>query len=328
MLDVPLATQGRFEALHATSLTAPVGREEELELLLRRWSKAKTRCSSSAPISRDLPIPGSPESNTTWSSRTRIGPIPRQGDSAGRGNIVLCTMFKCLAKRTAAMTEPTDNIGRLHAHEEQLRVESLALIAKRDGLSDHWQLVQEAMNVIYAFSHDHEHGSDDELTMQFLGIRLFNAAAASVKLALSGYYQKAFVHLRDILETYFLVDCLRSNPEQIAVWKNADNRTLKRDFSPMRIREALDKRDGYATQGRKKFYDLVSQYASHATYRGFQLTAQRGFGQIGPFIDESKLQAWLEEMAKRFGHAAVCLLSDFEGQDTSSTSPEGSISML
>jgi predicted ATPase len=32
----------RFEALHATDLTALVGREEELELLLRRWSKAKT----------------------------------------------------------------------------------------------------------------------------------------------------------------------------------------------------------------------------------------------------------------------------------------------
>jgi predicted AAA+ superfamily ATPase len=32
----------RFEAMHATGLTALVGREEELELLLRRWSKAKT----------------------------------------------------------------------------------------------------------------------------------------------------------------------------------------------------------------------------------------------------------------------------------------------
>jgi class 3 adenylate cyclase len=31
----------RFEALHATGLTALVGREEELELLLRRWSKTK-----------------------------------------------------------------------------------------------------------------------------------------------------------------------------------------------------------------------------------------------------------------------------------------------
>ena len=34
--------ESRFEALHATGLTALVGREEESELLLRRWSKAKT----------------------------------------------------------------------------------------------------------------------------------------------------------------------------------------------------------------------------------------------------------------------------------------------
>ena len=38
----PASVESRFEALHATGLTALVGREEELELLLRRWSKAKT----------------------------------------------------------------------------------------------------------------------------------------------------------------------------------------------------------------------------------------------------------------------------------------------
>jgi class 3 adenylate cyclase len=36
------AAEGRFEAMHATGLTDLVGREEELDLLLRRWSKAKT----------------------------------------------------------------------------------------------------------------------------------------------------------------------------------------------------------------------------------------------------------------------------------------------
>ena len=35
------SAEGRFEALHASGLTELVGREEELELLLRRWSKAK-----------------------------------------------------------------------------------------------------------------------------------------------------------------------------------------------------------------------------------------------------------------------------------------------
>jgi class 3 adenylate cyclase len=35
------SVESRFEALHAAGLTALVGREEELELLLRRWSRAK-----------------------------------------------------------------------------------------------------------------------------------------------------------------------------------------------------------------------------------------------------------------------------------------------
>jgi class 3 adenylate cyclase len=38
----PASMESRFEAFHASDLTELVGREEELELLLRRWSKAKT----------------------------------------------------------------------------------------------------------------------------------------------------------------------------------------------------------------------------------------------------------------------------------------------
>jgi hypothetical protein len=36
------SVESRFEALHAIRLTVLVGREEEIELLLRRWSRAKT----------------------------------------------------------------------------------------------------------------------------------------------------------------------------------------------------------------------------------------------------------------------------------------------
>jgi class 3 adenylate cyclase len=37
------SVESRFEAMHAAGLTDLVGREEELDLLLRRWSKAETR---------------------------------------------------------------------------------------------------------------------------------------------------------------------------------------------------------------------------------------------------------------------------------------------
>jgi hypothetical protein len=38
----PSSVESRFDALHVSGVTELVGREEELELLLRRWSKAKT----------------------------------------------------------------------------------------------------------------------------------------------------------------------------------------------------------------------------------------------------------------------------------------------
>jgi class 3 adenylate cyclase/predicted ATPase len=38
----PSCVESRFDALHATGLTALVGRDEETELLLRRWARAKT----------------------------------------------------------------------------------------------------------------------------------------------------------------------------------------------------------------------------------------------------------------------------------------------
>ena len=38
----PSSVESRFEALHASGLTELVGREEEIELLLRRWSRAKS----------------------------------------------------------------------------------------------------------------------------------------------------------------------------------------------------------------------------------------------------------------------------------------------
>src|SRR5690348_11741422 len=80
---------------------------------------------------------------------------------------------------------------------------------------------------------------------------------------LAGYYQKAFVHVRDILETYFLVDYLRSNPAKVAIWKKADKRQRAREFSPMRNRDELDKRSGYIEGARKAAYDLISENASH-----------------------------------------------------------------
>jgi hypothetical protein len=62
----------------------------------------------------------------------------------------------------------TDNLTSLHKHEEGLRARSLSATEADAALSDHWNLVAEAMNAFYAFSHDHAHGSENELVLQYL----------------------------------------------------------------------------------------------------------------------------------------------------------------
>jgi hypothetical protein len=215
------------------------------------------------------------------------------------------------------LIEATDNLTSLHKHEEEMRARSLAAIDANAALSDHWNLVVEAMNAIHVFTYDHPHESENELTLQYLGIRLFNVAGASIKLALSGYYQNAFGQLRDMIETSFLVDYLSTYPEKIDEWKRADKKKRKSHFGPDFIRKALDKRDGYTSGERKRIYDLISELASHASYPGISLTTTGpdNMAQLGPFFDDKKLAAWLGEMAMRLSHAAMVLMPNPSGSN-------------
>src|ERR1700737_51177 len=105
----------------------------------------------------------------------------------------------------------TQNLDTLHIEEERLRAEHKKFAESKEDVRDHISIIHDAMNVVYALTHDHMHRSDDELTIQFLGIRIFNLSAASIKLAYAGYYQSAFSAVRDLLETAFLLDYLTSN---------------------------------------------------------------------------------------------------------------------
>ena len=75
----PSTVEGRFEALHASELTDLVGREEELDLLMRRWSRAKCkvrRGSGCTPFRRgryrqikvDSRTAGTPRIRTTYTA--------------------------------------------------------------------------------------------------------------------------------------------------------------------------------------------------------------------------------------------------------------------
>lgn len=204
-----------------------------------------------------------------------------------------------------------ENLISLHKHEEEIRGDSLHLIEAHQNLGDHLSMIHQSMAVIYALAHDHTNATDDELTIQYLGLRLFNSAASSVKLGLSGYYQSAFAHVRDIFETVALLDYLHTNPGQIAQWKASDKQQRITQFAPRAIRNALNTRDQFSGNKRKEMYDRLSEYASHATAPGFQLLAPERLGKIGPFLSEKYLKAWLEEAVKFLVHGATIFMDHF-----------------
>ncbi len=78
---------------------------------------------------------------------------------------------------------------------------------------------------------------------------------------------------------------------------------------------ALDERDGDRTKKREAEYNKLSELASHATFRGFQLTTRGGFGELGPFIEKINLTGWLEEIVLRLGPAAVMYANHFPDAD-------------
>ena len=84
------------------------------------------------------------------------------------------------------------------------------------------------------------------------------------------------------------------------------DRDRKKNFSPAAIRDALDKRDGFTEQMRRKAYDDFCRLATHATPVGFALLRPGGTGpaRYGPFLDEKLLTGVVEEMAKAMLQAA------------------------
>jgi hypothetical protein len=207
------------------------------------------------------------------------------------------------------------DLNATHDHEEKLRAESMTLIHADPELSRRLAAIEKAMALVFAYTLDHESRSVDEGTMQMLGIRLFNAAASGVKLALAGYYQTAFQQARDIMETGFLLDYFSTSPQQISVWKAADRATRRKLFDPVQIRKALDDRDGDTEMKRAAEYRKLSELASHATWRGFRLTSREGFGELGPFVEVINLKAWMQEMVLRLGPSAVMYANQFPDAD-------------
>jgi hypothetical protein len=205
--------------------------------------------------------------------------------------------------------------SRLHAEEERVRLESLKYIAGEPALQRHADVVEASMTALEHFSAGWLTDDLDLLTIQHLGLELFNSGAAALRLMLSGYHQNAATHLRDVLETAFLLDYLRTDPQLIAKWRGAAEKKERRQFEPVHVRIALDARDGFKEQKRAQHYQALSTFA-HPNPKAFIMLRPTGsrWAKPGPFHDAGLLKALLEEMGKVFVLAVGNYLTYFEAR--------------
>jgi hypothetical protein len=136
-------------------------------------------------------------------------------------------------------------------------------------------------------------------------MRLFNCGGAALQQGLSGYYQVAFQTLRDSLEMVNLVDLFRIDADAIDRWKAADDKALKNEFGPVKVRLRLEKHPDFEGQRRDRLYATFSGYAAHPSYKGFQLISPSNKPRLGPFLDGSLLLALLADLGKHISHAAL-----------------------
>ena len=78
------------------------------------------------------------------------------------------------------MTSFPDNFLRLHAGEEFLRAKSIEAIEADADLTMHAAALASSMDLIDYFARHYANETDDQLTIQLLGIRLFNGTASAL----------------------------------------------------------------------------------------------------------------------------------------------------
>ena len=192
-----------------------------------------------------------------------------------------------------------EGLANLHVREEVLRDKAISLIVADPRLILHLNIIEHAMDLAYILR---QFPTDDEdfKVLQLMGMRLFNAFGASVNLALSGYGQNSALVMRDILETVFLLDLFKSDRPALERWRFADKKAYEKEFSPVRVREALDKRDGFSERKRAAIYKLFSELAGHPTMKSMYMMRpdKDGDAHIGPFIERPMLEAIITEMGK------------------------------
>ena len=121
--------------------------------------------------------------------------------------------------------------------------------------------------------------------------------------------ERAKLLLRAAVETIFLLDLFSSDESAIECWRTAEPREREREYSPFKVRVALDERDACEDRRREKLYKMLSGLAVHPSMQSHLLLRPHpeGDAESGPFVEPEYLEAVLCEFARVAGEAGDVL---------------------
>lgn len=122
------------------------------------------------------------------------------------------------------MTGYPDAFRGLAEGQEFLRQKSVEAIESSEVLGCHAAVIKASMDVVHHFIMQRVSNDQDVLTVQHLGIRLFNGIAVALNSALTGYYQASAGQQRDLLETSFLLDLFGRDQALVSAWRTLDKK--------------------------------------------------------------------------------------------------------
>jgi hypothetical protein len=165
----------------------------------------------------------------------------------------------------------------------------------------------------------YEHRSTDELMVFRLAGRCLNSGAAALRLARMGYYNQCLSLVRDLMEVTLLLDLFERDPTTISEWTKAPEVERSKTFSAFQVRirlEQIEELQGKAHLNRKPTYQRFCTYGTHASPESFVLISPDMMTKIGPFPDEGRLKAMIEEIVQHLTFAVIVFLSHLdEGND-------------
>lgn len=141
--------------------------------------------------------------------------------------------------------------------------------------------------------------------IEFLVGRVVSSCQAALLMMSSGYYDEALSVIRSLGEIANLMAMFVAAESEFERWKTLDEKTRRRDYSPVKVRLWLEQHGRVLVIAEKR-YAILSSYSVHASPDSLpQAHGQHGNAIVGPIYQEAGFLLCLNELARPMAFIGV-----------------------